>query len=73
MSHFTKSQLKNDRYWTDAGIRNFLGEPDERGDNPFANSRPLCLFSRERVLEIESSVKFQEWLKQSLKRRKKNL
>jgi len=68
----SKSWIKDVRHWTDAGIRDFLGEPDETRKNPNYSSGPkMKMYDMERVRGVETSPEFQEWLAASLKRQKK--
>ena len=59
-THYSLSSLKY-RGWTNAMVRDLLGEPDKRGGNPHYRTAPKTrLYEIERVLDIESSEAFTE-------------
>lgn len=62
----TKAGLKG-RGWTDKMIRELLGEPDAREENPYSAKHELCLYLLERVEEVERSDTFFELLDRSEK------
>ena len=65
---FTKTDLK-ERGWTDALIRDYLGDPDEEKKHHSYNSY-IKLYKIERVEKVESTEGFEEAYEKSLKRRK---
>ena len=61
----TKSQLL-ERGWTSKSIEMFLGEPDERRQNPmYRSAAPMCLYDEKRVTRVEKSVKYKKHLASS--------
>ena len=55
-----KKSLKQDRGWTDAGIRQFLGEPDDREPNPhYPRGAPMQLYDLDRVERVETTDAYQ--------------
>lgn len=65
----TKSGLKK-RGWTDAGIRDFLGEPDRTAPNPkYRYAAPMKIWHLHKVNQIEETDEWKEWRKASEKRR----
>ena len=68
-THFSAASLKH-RGWTDAMIRDHLGDPDKQGVNPHYRSGPQTrLYSIERVERIETTEAFQQRLTQANTRR----
>lgn len=63
------------RGWTDAGIRDFLPEPDGFKQNPYYSTaaHPMPAWLPETVAEAEASQRWQQWLQRSLRRRKTTL
>ena len=58
------------RGWTDAGIRLFLGDPDDMKVNPiFRSAAPMKLWTVDRVETAEKSADWVSWLKASRVRR----
>lgn len=56
----TKTQVKEERGWTDGLLKRFMPEPDFLKANPrYKNGAPLQLFVLPRVETIESSAEFQ--------------
>lgn len=50
--------------WTEGAIKKFLGEPDDRVENPhYSNAAPMCLYYIARIEEAEDTPEFQKWLK----------
>jgi len=72
MSDFwVKAILKEDRGWTEAGIKRFLGKPDKTATNPhYKCASAMCLYKKERVKQVESTADFKAWQERSVKRRK---
>ena len=70
----TKPILRT-RGWTDAAVRDFLPEPERHQDNPHPGGagRPMPLWSAATVGRAEATVAWQTWLRQSLRRRSRNL
>jgi len=67
---WTKSALKQ-RGWTDASIRDFLGEPDKLAQNPhYRKAAPMHLYRQSRVKRIEKTKEFNEWKVKSYSRKK---
>lgn len=56
-----KQELKTQRGWTDAAIKALLGPPDLTTINSISGAKPLQLFLRNRVIEIENSRAFQDF------------
>lgn len=66
----SKSQLKEQRQWTDSLIKRFLPEPDQVKRNPlYRKAPPMQLFRLERVIAIEESTDFQSGKAATDKRR----
>ena len=69
MSQLTISDLKT-RGWTAAGIRRFLGQPDDTKANPlYRRAAPIKLYNISRVDAIEKTDEYQEWKTKSDARR----
>jgi len=69
--YFTLTNLK-ERGWTDAKIKNWLGDADLLKDNPRYRSAPqMRLYLKERVLSFEKNNLFIEWKEKSKERRLK--
>lgn len=65
----TKATLKS-QGWTEALIKQFLGEPDETPPNPkYANASPMCLYRLNRVQDVEKTGAFQEARRKAESRR----
>ena len=59
-AHLSVAGLKA-RGWTDAAIRQFLGEPDKLVDNPhYKSAAPMRLYALARVEAVEASPAWQE-------------
>lgn len=69
VKHYTKTQLKKERGWTDAAITHFLGEPDKFAKNPYSSRSQVHLYDAKRVEEVEASYNFEVWRMKSEKRR----
>jgi hypothetical protein len=54
---FSKSNLLK-RGWSERVIAELLGDPDKRGRNAYNWGRPISLWTRERVIEAETSPIF---------------
>ncbi len=60
-----------ERGWTEAGIKKFLGDPDQMKKNPrYRSASPMRLFLEARVVKSEGSAEYQNWQAASQKRRK---
>jgi len=69
--YLTVSKLK-ERGWTDAKIRDWLGEPDKLKINPMYRTAPqMKLYLEKRVIKKEKSNEFIEWKEKSKLRREK--
>ena len=69
--HYSVAGLKY-RGWTDAMVRDLLGEPDKRGANPhYRKAAPTRLYKISRVELIESTAVFTERLALAERRRSK--
>lgn len=67
--YFSRSQLRA-RGWTVTGIHRFLkNHPDETIENWHESTRPIGLFLRARVLKIESSPEYFNWVMRNRSRR----
>lgn len=56
-----KKDLTKVRGWTPKLIKDFLGEPDRRTENPmYKCAAPMCLYDLRKVKRIERTRKFQE-------------
>jgi hypothetical protein len=65
----SKSQLE-ERGWTDAGIRKFLGEPDATRPNPkYKSAAPMSLYQLDRVEAAEQTPEYLVWKAKSQTRR----
>ena len=61
--YICEAHLKSQEGWTDALISDFLGKPDKTIPNPRCptpGKRPIKLYSRKRIKELEMSPYFQE-------------
>lgn len=59
-----------DRGWTAAGIKKFLGEPDDTAQNPYyRNASPTKLYDITRIEQAEETEEFQQWKEKSEKRK----
>lgn len=70
----TKPVLKA-RGWTDAGIRDFLPDPERHKKNPHYSSAgaPMPVWSPATVAKAEARPEWKAWLEKSLKRRRTTL
>jgi len=56
--------------WTEAGIKRFLGEPDETQPNPmYRSAAPMLLYARTRVRAVERTRAYLAWKAESEKRK----
>ncbi|WP_061236413.1 hypothetical protein [Leptospira santarosai] len=63
------SKLKERIGWTDVALSRFLGEPDKIETNPtYKKAAPMKLYSLSRVLEVERSDQFKEFIEKNRKR-----
>ena len=61
-----------ERGWTSAGIKKFLGDPDETKQNPFYRvASPMCLYKLERVKDAELKEEFIKFQAKSACRKEK--
>ncbi len=68
-THYSVSSLKH-RGWTDAMVRDLLGDPDKRSVNPhYRKAAQTRLYAIERVHETEATEAFAERLAKAEKRR----
>ena len=68
-THYSVSSLKH-RGWTDAMVRDLLGDPDKRSVNPhYRKAAQTHLYAIERVHETEATEAFAERLAKAEKRR----
>ena len=66
---FNKTNLK-ERGWTEAAIRDFLGEPDNTEVNPYYRGGPrILLWTESRVIQAERTKEFCDWKERSADRR----
>jgi hypothetical protein len=60
--------------WTKRAIEKFLGEPDKFAQNPhYKSGPPMRLYRIERVVAVQKSPEFRDWLEQKEKRKRKAL
>jgi hypothetical protein len=65
-----KSELKDERGWTDTLIRKFVPTPDDTKPNPYSkNAAPMQLYCPERIKSIEQTPEFQERFAKSAARK----
>lgn len=58
-THWTATDLRRDRGWSDKLINKYLGQPDLLEQNPHhARGAPMRLFAVERVIAAEKSFEF---------------
>ena len=68
-THYSVSGLKH-RGWTDAMIRDLLGEPDKHGRNPhYRTAAPTRLYEAVQVRDVEETEQFAQRKAQADKRR----
>ena len=60
------------RGWTDAAVKKWLGDPDKTSKNPhYRSGPPTKLFLITRIQKVEETEEFQNWLKGSAEKRKR--
>jgi len=65
--YLTKSEVK-DRGWTEMAIEKLLGEPDRmRLNHLYKNTKPIKLYYEDRVLEMEATDHYREFLQRKMK------
>lgn len=65
---FTQPDLK-DRGWTEYAIKNFLGSCDRTENSLYNRSRPTKLWSQDKVIRVEKSREFKNWVKEVKRKR----
>lgn len=68
---YAQSELKDERGWTDALVRKFLGQPDELKTNPYYKKAPkMKLYSLARIEKAEQTQEFKLALEKAKVRKK---